>query len=715
MSRRMEALLSGATILLLIVFRSSFLGADPPLELTFSTGIYTDPPQYTLFAKQLVALGELNPFSDPRFVFFINSLVTAVATAVFFLFGIGVTTSHLTGLILSFGALLLMFVTVRRIASPTAAILFLLLAGLNYNLVVFGRFPFLEHAMTVLAFASLAVIVYRHGWIAHLVGGLLLGAAILFGKVIGIVFLFPFACYYAFRLAADRPSQPRLSWRRPLVFAIGLIALAAAWYLAIYQPSQAQVSGYLQEHSVSLYGAPEGLESIDKFIYKLVSFGGHSKLLERMAVPGVLAVVFITVVLLPLCRKEFWRDRVAWFNAGHVFLAAMIVAFVGSLMIWNYRPLRYQLVLIYPACAAAGIMLTAMWHRVRPGLPKEVPWYYYLIIYPALLVVFYHLNGWVVGLFDRELFYVDVRVYIFTAMGLFVIVLPFVLRWYRQLDGRTLKILSRSIAAVLLIAAIANSISNYFWWAQRPTYTIRDTGRELGYLLNDGAVLSGPFAPALTLENDLQTVIHMFGVSNPDPELFHRFPITHLLLDQQNEDRAREDYPEVIDSSLHVATLRVGTKLIRLYNVSQSTGNPRAAAYQPTLFEEGAAMLLENRLDEAMAAMHRFNQQYPENYTGLLVIATLAQQGELWDSAEGRLKKAVEISPTNYVLNEKLATFYRDRYAAFGDPADKELGLKYYRRAMFYAPTSNHLPSLHYELQESEPWQLNDTTSSSQP
>ena len=83
--------------------------------------------------------------------------------------------------------------------------------------------------------------------------------------------------------------------------------------------------------------------------------------------------------------------------------------------------------------------------------------------------------------------------------------------------------------------------------------------------------------------------------------------------------------------------------------------------------------------------------------------------------AEDRYKKAVEFSPTNYVLYERLATFYRDRYAAFGRPADKELGLENYRQAMFYAPAAQHIAPNYHRLEVSEPWQLRDTTSSFQP
>ncbi len=59
-------------------------------------------------------------------------------------------------------------------------------------------------------------------------------------------------------------------------------------------------------------------------------------------------------------------------------------------------------------------------------------------------------------------------------------------------------------------------------------------------------MISGPYGPALTQDNHFGSVIHMFGVTQADKELFSKYPITHLVMDDGNEKRAREDYAEMM-------------------------------------------------------------------------------------------------------------------------------------------------------------------------
>lgn len=715
MSRRTEIVLTIAALLLIIVIRSYHLAADPPVGMTFSTGVYTDSPAYTLPAKHFVQTGQFNPLTDERFVFFLTSGVTPVATVIFSLFGVSVLTSHLVGLLFSLGSLVLFYLIVRRVASPITAVLFLLLAGLNFNLIAYGRQPFLEHVMAFGAFGSLTCVMYWRGTAGHMLGGALLAASFLFGKVIGVVFLFPFACFLVFRLLVHRPDQTRLALSRVIAFVVGLAAVALVWYVLAYTPYRAEVSEYLQEHSVSLYGAPEGLESLDKFIFKLVSFGANSNLLERMITPSLLTAGFLFSILLGLSRPTFWRTGQAWFNAGHLFIAAMIVAFVGSLMIWNYQPLRYQIILIYPVCAAAAVVIVAMWDKLRAGLPRSLPWWYYLLAFPLALVVVYHLTGVILGARGEAFYYDDIKYVVVAITTALIAATPIALASYRRLPLSAIQTAARGIGLIALLASIGHGFYDFAGWVNKATYTSRDSSSETGRLLSAGAVLSGPFGPLLAMENDHMAVIHMFGVSSPDPAVFRTFPITHLALDQPNEDRAREDYPEIFRDALHVATHRVGKVQIRIYNIAHSTGNPVANLYQESLFEQGAAALQTGDKTVGADLIHRFNQQFPENQSGQLVEATIAQAAGRWEMAEDRYKKAVEFSPTNYVLYERLAAFYEERYAALGNPADKEKGLEHYRRAMFYAPTAQHIAPRYHRLQVSEPWQLRDTTSSSRP
>ncbi|MCK4461219.1 MAG: hypothetical protein KAW46_05415, partial [candidate division Zixibacteria bacterium] len=117
-------------ILLLRVWR---LDGDPPSTVSGSTDVYTDPPQYTLFARMFVQGGDFNPFGDTRLVFFLKSSVTALATVVFKLIGTGIQQSNLVGLVYSYGGLLLFFLFLRKTAGNLVGVLYLILICFSYN------------------------------------------------------------------------------------------------------------------------------------------------------------------------------------------------------------------------------------------------------------------------------------------------------------------------------------------------------------------------------------------------------------------------------------------------------------------------------------------------------------------------------------------------------------------------------------------------------
>lgn len=671
---------------LLILLRVHNLGCDPATGLSTSTDVFTDPPQYTLFAKLYVQVGQLNPFHDYRLVFFLKSSVTVLSILVYSLLGVSMATTGLVGVIFSVGALIMFYLFARKALDPPAALLFLLLAGCNFNLVGYGRLPFLEHPMAFFAFLGFVLASYGKNIAWHLLAGIALGLGVFFGKVMGIVMLFPYACFYLFRVRQDSERFPRLSVMSPAAFALGFVSLVGLWYALAYQPFSHQVTGYLQEQSLSLYGAPEGLESIDKFLYKMVTFGGDTQLLGRMPVGSLLAGLVLIAAVVTIMTRDFWKRSDSWLHAGMVVPLAMIVGYFGSLMIWNYRPLRYQLILIYPIVALASYALVLMWRR-RPAWDSFRPsWWACLPLFFVTLVIVYQIAAAILTWLDTGWYYNDVRWYLFGGTAALLALSVMAGRIRVQPTGFGGVVIRRVVVGVCLAASLGISLTYYFRWAPRMTFTARDLSREIGQLVSPEAVLSGPFGPLLSLENDLPAVIHMFGVSSPDPGLFIRFPITHLLLDEANEERARQDYPEVMDSSVHLGTYRIGNQKLRLIMIAGRTGNARADAYPPSLMEQ--AIMASKRGD--MAQANRFAVQYamvnPNNLTCHLFLAEQAEQGGLEDNAEFLFKKAVEFSPTSYVLYARLGQFYADKFAKTHAPADRQRGIAAYQEAMRLAP-----------------------------
>ncbi len=567
-------------------------------------------------------------------------------------------------------------------------LIFLILAGLNYNLIFYGRLPFLEHAMVFFAFASMVVLAYWPGKPGHFLAGLLLATGIVFGKVIGLVFLFPFVCYLAYRLFFE---EGKGHWPRLGLFAVGFAAMTGFWLFFSYLPMQQQVTGYLGEQAFSLYGSPDGLKSFGGFVKKMVTFGEHSRLVQRMVPTALLGLVFIGMLFLRMLKRNSWREGFRDFNSLHIFFAALIIGFYGALMIWNYRPLRYQLVLIYPTCAAAAVVMHMLWRKWKSFEKETPPWGWLLPLYPLVLIP---VCQFIQARVERggETFHFSDYKYEAAIWALVLSLVIFILvALYKRGQIPRIPAVGKAIVVIVLLMVLVKGIGDYWYWTERPSMSARENSRDLGLLLSPGAVISGPFAGELTLENNFGTVIHMFGVSQADPDLFSKYPITHLVLDQANENRARQDYPQVMDSATHLLSYHIGLKNVRLFRIAGQTGNPTADAYRRSLFERLQLAFKEKSIQRRSELAVEFLRRYPDNRSCYLMLAEVAEKDSMYVLAEAMFKKAVEFSPTNYNLNARVAKFYNDRFDESADSSTREQAIRYYEEAVKFAPTVDRI------------------------
>ncbi len=686
-------------LVLILLLRVWNLDADPPATVSGSTDVYTDPPQYTLFAKMFVQGGDFNPFGDTRLVFFLKSSVTALAAVVFKLIGTGIQQSNLVGLVYSYGGLLLFFLFLRKTAGNLAGVIYLILICFNYNQFFYGRLPFLENAMWFFASGALVLITHFRGWWAFLTAGASLAAAVFFGKILGVVFLFPFACFLLHQAVyVDRGGRSARA-SRPMLFAAGFALIGLFWVLFSYLPLQSEVAGYIGEKTIDLYGTPEGLHSFDDFVWKFVSFGISSDLFPRMTIVSILGAVYLGFVLFSLSRRGSWSENLSSLMSGQLFVAAMIVAFYGSLMIWNYQPLRYEMVLIYPFCGATAMILSKLWCEMKSYESKGgASWLFPVLLYPIALVVVS--QAWS-GLAERlgwEFVFDDVK---YQAAGLALLVALGVTAAVIMVRRFTIvlpPLFGKIVVTLAVAATIGQGIALMADWWRWPTYSARDNSADLAMILSPGAVLSGPYAAQLTQTGELGCVIHMFGVADVDSTIFTRFPVTHLLLDQANETRARNDHPYVMHGAVHICTYHVGVNKVRLYRIAGHTGNPAADNYRRSPFEMAVDQSRSGGSAIVQQYLITFLQNHPENMSGYMLAGEIAQKSKLYPEAEQFLKKAVEFSPTNYNLIGTLAMLYKNWYHASGELRYKERALEHFDRALKYAPTSNRMKEEYAEL-----------------
>lgn len=683
---------------LLFLVRVWYLDADPPLGLSGSSSVYTDPSQYTLFAKMYVQSGDANPYHEDRFVLFIKSAVTLLAVVVFKLFGVGLGQSHLTGLLYSFGGVLLFFLFLRKVAGLRTGLFFLALILFDYNQLFYGRLPFLEHAMFFYAALAIFLLTYFRGGWGHLLAGISLAVSVFFGKIIGLPFLFPFACFLAYRYAHEDTGSRRGRAAKPVLFAAGFAFMTLVWMVFSYLPLPSRVTGYVSEQAVGLYGPPDGLQSMGDFIWSMVSFGIDSNLFPRMSVVAVLGAIMLCMILYHVSRRRSWKEGFGSFNAGHIFVAATIVAFYGSLMIWNYRPLRYQLVLIYPFCAAAAMILTMLWRQWRTPDNNRTPWLFYPLSFPLFLIVVSQGYSALMDQLGFEFAFEDRKYLVILLAAVATAGAGVAIKLYRSSRLPRASLVGKVVVIAVIAWVIGSGFVDYGDWWRKPTFTARDNARDLEMILSPEAVLSGPYAAEFAVAGKLGAVIHMFGVVHVDRELFERFPVTHLLLDKGNETRARNDYPRLMGTAVHLCTYHVRLKKVRLFRIAGRTGNQQADSYQRSAFE----LALDYYRADSVARADRYAMEWvrdhPHSISGPLMLAERAQKAGHFEEAEVLFKKAVEFSPTNYNLNSRLAMFYKDRFDATGDVRYKSGGIDYFECALRYAPHVEKMKRAYAEL-----------------
>jgi 4-amino-4-deoxy-L-arabinose transferase-like glycosyltransferase len=709
---RNEIIAAVALLLFASVVRLWNLEADPPLRLSYSNDVYSDAALYTFYAREYVQTGQFSPVEDERFGIFLKSTVTPVAVAVFSLCGVGLWQSNLVGVLYALGALFCFYLFMRRIAGVGASLWFLLLAGLSYNLVFFGRQPFLEHAMAFWAFLALTLVTYgRRMWV-FTAAGLFLGVAALFSKIHGLIFVFPFGCFLVWRTLFDDPRLPKLTKRHVSYFGAGYLAAVALWLFISYLPAPDQITSFFQENTVDLHGAPKGLTSVSDFIEKLLTFGYDTNLFPRMVVIGLLGAVFLGAVAYQLCRRESYRTGLNFGNAGHFFVAAMMLSFYLSLMIWNYRPLRYQLILIYPFCAGAAILLARLWSGWRPPSGDRIPLLFWPFCAAIAVIPAYQIFAGSSKLISTNWWNDVSKIAVPLSAPFIAAVVGLIVVAAKRRRFRSAPLFTRGLAVLLACGGLFGSLVGYIDWAGRSACTVRDVNRDVALNVGAGALVTGPYAQSMTLENDLPALIHMFGTARPDPALFQHFPVTHLLLDDGNIARMSEDYPKVMELHEHICTYFIGETKVRLINIAAATGNPIAARYERTPLEQAIIGLRNGDTSVAWHSVQAFTAQHPLNIAGNLLLFEMANADGQYETAETALKKAVEFSPTSYVLNARLGRFYRDRARALGSGELHERAARYYEEAVHLAPTAERTVDEYLKFKDDRTWQNSvDTTS----
>ncbi len=694
-SRVFEILLFCAILGLAFAGGILFLSADPP-HISWSQDVATDPPQYTNFARNKVLWGNWVLFEPNRFVFFLKSFSSAASFAVFSLLGTGRFQANLVAVILSLLAMVFLFLSLKKVFNKRTAFFSLFFLGTNFIFVMYGRNPFLEISALFLLTLGFYLVVCSFKRIPLLVpAGICFAAGIFFGKTMAAFILPAFLgvlLLWMFEPVAK--SQRKVDVKPVVLFGAGFLAVTLFWLLFSYLPAQREVAGYLGEQALGLYGFPQALQSMPAFISSLFTFG--TDLFYRM--PVMFALSFLGLLWFFRNRdsvKKLARQRDDRSKALFMLVFWFLVAFF-LLMVMNYRPLRYQIYLIPPMCALAGLWLD--WLVSSAGSKKK----------SSVGVLF-----WIVFLVAGAFFinYVITTLYTLSRkqiqlgfslpIALVVTLLCGALYYWRTAasgktpgsSGRRLDQGSRILAALaLILISFVVSGLQYSAWAFSPTYSLNRCSVDLGKVLSKEAVVSGPYGPALVWDNQLKDIIHMFGVTKPDPELFLTYPVTHLALERGgNRDRAFKDYPEVMDKSKVVTTYWLRNIPVDIYRIGEWTGNPKTKVYPLSEFEKARLMMESGETESALVMLEDFVSRYPDNFSGYLTLADMYFNMSEFDKAAMSLERAIEFNPTDFLARQQLGTVYLSLRNQTGKDNYRLLAIDQWERALKLFPRNARL------------------------
>jgi hypothetical protein len=599
---RQAGLLVSCFIGLAVIVRFFRIGIDPPLYFSgIGQSLLTDPYNIVYFARNKVLFGAWDIFGYDRWIIYKYSLSSAFSYLFFLLGGVSRITANLSAIVLNLAGLVLFCLPFRKV-SRKAFIIVLLLLLVNMMLLVYGRYPFLENGLILLS-ALLYFLFERYypkRWMM-VVSGLMVALCALSGKMFGLILIVPVG-YVIF-----------MDDRRRFLKRFGLVMISLAVSMVVlsilfYGNRLGAIRDYLTEQTVGMYGIPASLNSPIFFIMKLITFGVDSRLF--FFAPFLLILLFcalLGLILVPSLSRRLASDIPLQFNL------AWLVAGILFLMNFNYRPLRYELFLLMPMAGVISMVL--------PGLEKiEVC----RKISPFRLILTF-LLCWYFVVQLSSVIYLHVEKALLTSAIFWALMLPTIIvfavvYFYRRgIVGALLR--SPYLLPSLLLLYVSYQSILIYEWLDNGSTCLHEASEDLARVVGKEAVVCGPYAQALTIDNHLKSFVYMFGLSQKEPDLFYRFPITHLAADLSNWEKALEDYPW-LRSSFKGASYWIRDVEISIIRINQYAVGRKETRYVPSNYEKAYEFYNNAEYgDSVYYFLTLFLNSYPRSKAGLILMA----------------------------------------------------------------------------------------------
>jgi tetratricopeptide (TPR) repeat protein len=212
-------------------------------------------------------------------------------------------------------------------------------------------------------------------------------------------------------------------------------------------------------------------------------------------------------------------------------------------------------------------------------------------------------------------------------------------------------------------------------------YSIAGANDDLEVILGSGAVVSGPYGPALTIDTDLHSFIHLFQVAEVDPNLFRDNPITHLAMDISNFREAVKNYPQ-LEQIAPVARYYIRDIEVGLYRVSRLFQNPEANSYSESAVERSLDFIKRQQPDSALTILEPLYAAHPESRTVSLALADCYRLGGEMRQAYDVLMETSRRFPTDFDVQLQTGRFLQLLAFEREDQSLYQLAETYFQKAV---------------------------------
>ncbi|MCJ7498084.1 MAG: glycosyltransferase family 39 protein, partial [candidate division Zixibacteria bacterium] len=329
--------------------RLNHLTADPPFNLSYSLGPFTDEGAIAISARNKLFWGAWK--MDDFFRMSISSLLSFIYFIIFKIAGTGFVQIRIVPIVASLGTIFLVFSILKKENNIKAAIFSSLFLAFSYFYVMHNRLALEETGLIFFLVLSIYFLLKgKDKKIFFLFSGLSLSVGIFFIKVSGIFFV-PVIILEILRwgFLRDKPRMKKIG-EALLYFLTGLFAGALIWFLLIVLPYKSTVINYILFHT--LRSEAGKAQNLGELIKNLNSLGTSSKFFAQMFLLFISSFIYIIYWLRNIKEKIRLKSSLEFISVLWIIIGMLFLAYP------NYQPIRYRLVLVPSMGILAGFLIS---------------------------------------------------------------------------------------------------------------------------------------------------------------------------------------------------------------------------------------------------------------------------------------------------------------------------------------------------------------------